>query len=64
MKEKLFLILPLLIITTLSISNVDAQVGTGDSPFERKFGDVKFLDASFGTETEKIEVNHCTWSIR
>jgi uncharacterized repeat protein (TIGR01451 family) len=34
-----------------------AQVSSGDSPFERKFGDVKFLDAYFGTDKEKIEVN-------
>jgi len=30
--------------------------GFGDSPFERDFGDVKFLDAYFGTDNEKIEV--------
>ena len=30
--------------------------GFGDSPFERDFGDVKFLDAYFGTLNEKIEV--------
>jgi hypothetical protein len=29
----------------------------GDSPFERKFGDVKFLDAYFGTLDNKIEVD-------
>jgi hypothetical protein len=34
-----------------------AQVSSGDSPFERKFGDVKFLDAYFGTDKVKIEVN-------
>lgn len=32
------------------------QLGTGDSPFERNFGDVKFLDAYFGRQDEKIEV--------
>ncbi|BDQ30008.1 hypothetical protein NZNM25_16810 [Nitrosopumilus zosterae] len=31
--------------------------GFGDSPFERDFGDVKFLDAYFGTINEKIEVD-------
>ena len=36
--------------------DVFAQLGTGDSPFERKFGDVKFLDAYFGTKDLKIEV--------
>ena len=30
--------------------------GFGDSPFERDFGDVKFLDAYFGRPGEKIEV--------
>ena len=34
-----------------------AQVGTADSPFEREFGDVKFLDAYFGTASEKLEVS-------
>ena len=33
-----------------------ASGGFGDSPFERKFGDVKFLDAYFGTPASKIEV--------
>jgi len=31
--------------------------GFGDSPFERDFGDVKFLDAYFGTVDEKFEVS-------
>ncbi len=31
--------------------------GFGDSPFERDFGDVKFLDAYFGTINEKIEID-------
>ncbi|MBT8172715.1 MAG: hypothetical protein KJN83_01480 [Nitrosopumilus sp.] len=30
--------------------------GFGDSPFERDFGDVKFLDAYFGTINDKIEI--------
>lgn len=30
--------------------------GFGDSPFERDFGDIKFLDAYFGRPNEKIEV--------
>jgi hypothetical protein len=33
-----------------------AQVSTADSPYERKFGDVKFLDAYFGTSSQKMEV--------
>ena len=31
--------------------------GFGNSPFERDFGDVKFLDAYFGTINEKFEVD-------
>ena len=41
------------------MGNSYAQItsgGFGDSPFERDFGDVKFLDAYFGTIDEKIEV--------
>ncbi|MCA9820250.1 MAG: hypothetical protein KC440_05765, partial [Nitrosarchaeum sp.] len=33
------------------------SVSFGDSPFERDFGDVKFLDAYFGTINEKFEVS-------
>ena len=33
-----------------------ASGGSSNSPFERDFGDVKFLDAYFGTLNEKIEV--------
>ena len=57
MIKKLFLLLSIILIGTLSLNNVYAQVGTGDSPFERKFGDVKFLDGYFGTIDEKIEVS-------
>ena len=34
-----------------------AQVGSADSPFEREFSDVKFLDAYFGTAEKKLEVS-------
>jgi len=43
-------------LTPLFIYDVFAQVGAGESPFERKFGDVKFLDAYFGTKDVKIEI--------
>ena len=33
-----------------------SSAGFGGSPFERDFGDVKFLDAYFGTPDQKIEV--------
>lgn len=45
-----------LMIFPLIILDVSAQIGAGDSPFERKFGDVKFLDAYFGTKDQKLEV--------
>lgn len=52
----LFSITALLFIP-FAISDIFAQTssGFGDSPFERDFGDVKFLDAYFGTIDEKIE---------
>lgn len=48
-----------LLFTPILVSNSFAQInygGFGDSPFERDFGDVKFLDAYFGRIDEKIEV--------
>ena len=42
------------------IDNSFAQIksgGFGQSPFEREFGDVKLLDAYFGTIDEKIEID-------
>lgn len=48
--------LTILVISPLIALDVYAQVGAGDSPFERKFGDVKFLDAYFGTQNQKLEV--------
>ena len=55
------IILSLLVIGLLPIifNNSYAQItsgGFGQSPFERDFGDVKFLDAYFGTLNKKIEV--------
>ena len=55
------IILSLLVIGLLPIifDNSYAQIssgGFGQSPFERDFGDVKFLDAYFGTINEKIEI--------
>jgi len=55
------LLLPLFVIGLLPyvFDNSFAQItsgGFGDSPFERDFGDVKFLDAYFGTLNEKIEI--------
>ena len=50
----------LLLLIPLVINNSFAQItsgGFGKSPFERDFGDVKFLDAYFGTIDEKIEID-------
>ena len=55
------LLLPLFVIAFVPFvfDNSYAQItssGFGQSPFERDFGDVKFLDAYFGTFDQKIEV--------
>jgi len=56
------LLLPLFVIGLVPFvfDNSFAQItsgGFGNSPFERDFGDVKFLDAYFGTIDEKFEVD-------
>ena len=49
-------LLPLLLVPFV-FSSAHAQfVGFGDSPFEHDFGDVKFLDAYFGTLDNKLEI--------
>jgi len=55
------LLLTVFVIFLLSLTFDDtyAQIqngGFGDSPFERDFGDIKFLDAYFGTLDKKIEI--------
>lgn len=54
------LLLSIMLIGFLPLVNDSfAQItsgGFGNSPFERNFGDVKFLDAYFGTLGDKIEV--------
>ena len=57
--RNIFLFLAIVMIGPIIIENSFAQIssgGFGDSPFERDFGDVKFLDAYFGTIDNKIEV--------
>ena len=57
---KLLLLASVILGGQLVISDAFAQIssgGFGDSPFERKFGDVKFLDAFFGVPDEKMEVS-------
>jgi len=56
-KFSLFALIATLVISQLIILDVFAQVSTEGSPFERKFGDVKYLDAFFGTPDEKMEVD-------
>ncbi|MBI2006467.1 MAG: hypothetical protein HYS75_04300 [Nitrosopumilales archaeon] len=48
------IILALILLSQISVLSAFAQ--SADTPFERDFGDVKFLDAYFGTEDEKMEV--------
>lgn len=50
----------ILVLTALFLVGISANAyaqATAGSPFERKFGDVKFLDAYFGTVDKKIEVS-------
>ena len=59
MNLKLFLSLFVIALAPFVFDNSYAQItsgGFGQSPFERDYGDVKFLDAYFGTLNQKIEV--------
>ena len=53
--SKILFSITVLLAIPYVINNSFAQSGFGDSPFERDYGDVKFLDAYFGTIDEKIE---------
>ncbi len=60
MNLKLFLPLFVIGLIPFVFDNSHAQItsgGFGNSPFERDFGDVKFLDAYFGISDEKYEVD-------
>ncbi len=46
----------IVLFSVSGLHEVYGQLGAGDSPFERNFADVKFLDAYFGRLNEKIEV--------
>ena len=57
---KLLLSLFVIGLAPFLFDNSYAQItsgGFGNSPFERDFGDVKFLDAYFGTIDEKFEID-------
>ena len=59
MSPKLLAVLLLIGFVPFVLDESFAQItsgGFGNSPFERDFGDVKMLDAYFGTIDEKIEV--------
>ncbi len=59
MNFKITLFLFAIGLTPLIFENSYAQItsgGFGQPPFERDFGDVKFLGAYFGTLDDKIEV--------
>lgn len=56
---KILFSLTVLLLIPLITDNSFAQIksgGFGQSPFERDFGDVKFLDGYFGTIDKKIEI--------
>lgn len=58
--HKILFSLMLLLLIPLIVHDSFAQItsgGFGKSPFERDFGDIKQLDAYFGTINEKIEVD-------
>jgi len=57
--SKILFSFAVLLFTPFVIDNSFAQIssgGFGNSPFERDFGDVKFLDAYFGTLNQKVEI--------
>lgn len=57
--QKLLLSIMLIGFLPLVVNDSYGQItsgGFGQSPFERDFGDVKFLDSYFGTLNDKIEV--------
>jgi len=56
MTSKLFVLIAALFLVPFII-DAYAQTSTSGSTFEREFVDIKFLDAYFGTEDEKIEVD-------
>jgi len=54
---KLSLIISTILVGQLIVADAFAQIGSGDSPFQREYNDVKYLDAYFGIGDEKIEVS-------
>jgi len=56
LQSLIFALVGILILGNILYDDAFAQAGS-ESPFERKFGDVKFLDAFFGIPDRKLEVN-------
>ena len=56
LQSLIVLFVGILVIGSAVFNDAFAQAGS-ESPFERKFGEVKYLDAFFGTEDKKLEVN-------
>ena len=54
---KLSLIISTILVGQLLVTDAFAQIGPGDSPFQREYNDVKYLDAYFGIGEEKMEVS-------
>jgi hypothetical protein len=57
--SKIVFSLAILLLAPLMIDHSFAQIssgGFGNSPFERDFGDIKFLDAYFGIINQKVEI--------
>ncbi len=55
-RTNLFILITAIFVGQSFFIGAYAQTSS-DSPFERQFADVKFLDAYFGTKSEKIEVD-------
>ncbi|HSD05535.1 MAG TPA: hypothetical protein VLB45_07300 [Nitrosopumilaceae archaeon] len=57
MMRKLSMLFVIFFIGQLFVINAYGQFTKSDSPFEREFADIKFLDAYFGTFEQKVEVD-------
>ncbi|HSD04554.1 MAG TPA: hypothetical protein VLB45_02240, partial [Nitrosopumilaceae archaeon] len=57
MMRKLSMLFMIFFIGQLFVISAHGQFTKSDSPFEREFADIKFLDAYFGTFEQKVEVD-------
>ena len=51
-----YLVIPILAVSLFGMAYGQGFGGFGDSPFERDYGDIKYLDSYFGTFNSKVEV--------